>query len=216
MLTHTCDRNSCTCRDGYEIEEIEIASFDSTETDPWLSHDPPVQKAPQPDAEPAETAKALGDDSKIHGVVIGKLVGLTESDEPIVDYPGNPSATPIVARTTAMIKDLREGQDVAMLFEAGYRTKPVVIGPVVVPQTTNDPSQQTTANPPAEPTTTNAVSVQADEDNLTLSANRQITLRCGRASITLTRAGKVLIRGAYLLNRSSGVNKVKGGSVQIN
>ena len=30
------------------------------------------------------------------------------------------------------------------------------------------------------------------------------------------RAGKVLIRGAYLLSRSSGVNRIKGGSVQIN
>ena len=28
--------------------------------------------------------------------------------------------------------------------------------------------------------------------------------------------GKVLIRGTYLLSRSSGVNRIKGGSVQIN
>ena len=60
------------------------------------------------------------------------------------------------------------------------------------------------------------VNVQVDDDQLTLTADRQITLRCGKASITLTAAGKVLIRGAYLLNRSSGVNKIKGGSVQIN
>ena len=33
---------------------------------------------------------------------------------------------------------------------------------------------------------------------------------------TLTRAGKILIRGAYLLARSSGVNRIQGGSVQIN
>ena len=41
-------------------------------------------------------------------------------------------------------------------------------------------------------------------------------LRCGKASITLTREGKVLIKGAYLSSRSSGVNRIKGGSVQIN
>jgi hypothetical protein len=40
--------------------------------------------------------------------------------------------------------------------------------------------------------------------------------RFGQASITLTRAGKVLIRGAYLLSRSSGVNLITGGSVEIN
>ena len=38
----------------------------------------------------------------------------------------------------------------------------------------------------------------------------------GKASITLTREGKVLIRGTYLSSRSSGVNRIKGGSVQIN
>jgi len=55
-----------------------------------------------------------------------------------------------------------------------------------------------------------------DEQCLELSAEREIVLRCGKASITLTRAGKVIIQGAYLSSRSSGVNRIKGGSVQIN
>jgi hypothetical protein len=41
-------------------------------------------------------------------------------------------------------------------------------------------------------------------------------LRCGQASVTLTKAGKVLIRGTYVSSRSSGVNRIKGGSVQLN
>jgi hypothetical protein len=41
-------------------------------------------------------------------------------------------------------------------------------------------------------------------------------LQCGKASITLTRAGKVLINGAYVSSRSSGVNRLKGGSIQLN
>jgi hypothetical protein len=49
-----------------------------------------------------------------------------------------------------------------------------------------------------------------------LTAENEIVLRCGEASITLTRAGKILLRGSYLLSRSSGVNRIKGGSVQIN
>ena len=60
------------------------------------------------------------------------------------------------------------------------------------------------------------VEVKLDGQQLVLSAEQEIVLRCGEASITLTRAGKVLIRGAYLLSRSSGVNRIKGGSVQIN
>ncbi len=44
----------------------------------------------------------------------------------------------------------------------------------------------------------------------------QIVLRCGKASITLTKEGKVILQGAYVSNQSSGVLRLKGGSVQIN
>jgi hypothetical protein len=49
-----------------------------------------------------------------------------------------------------------------------------------------------------------------------MTAREQLVLRCGAASITLTRDGKVLIQGAYVSHRSSGVMRIKGGSVQIN
>ena len=41
-------------------------------------------------------------------------------------------------------------------------------------------------------------------------------IECGSASITLTRAGKVLIRGHYVQSRATGVNSLKGGSVELN
>jgi uncharacterized protein (DUF2345 family) len=55
-----------------------------------------------------------------------------------------------------------------------------------------------------------------DDQRIVLSAEREITLQCGEASITLTRAGKVLIKGTYVLSRSSGYNKIKGAAVDIN
>ena len=55
-----------------------------------------------------------------------------------------------------------------------------------------------------------------DGDHVTLTAEKEIVLQCGKSSITLTKAGKIIIRGEYLLSRSTGVNKIKGGSVQIN
>jgi hypothetical protein len=60
------------------------------------------------------------------------------------------------------------------------------------------------------------VEVDADGERMIVSAKEELVLRCGKASITLTKAGKVLIKGSYLLSRSSGVNRIKGGSVQLN
>jgi hypothetical protein len=51
---------------------------------------------------------------------------------------------------------------------------------------------------------------------VSFEAGKEIVLRCGDASITLTRAGKILIKGAYVLSRSSGVNRIQGGAVEIN
>lgn len=52
--------------------------------------------------------------------------------------------------------------------------------------------------------------------HLVLTAEEDVTIRCGASSITLTAAGKIIIRGKYIVSRSSGVQRIKGGSVQIN
>jgi len=58
--------------------------------------------------------------------------------------------------------------------------------------------------------------VLVDGERLIFDAKKEIVLRCGEASITLTRAGKVLIKGAYVVSRSSGANKIKGASIALN
>jgi hypothetical protein len=102
------------------------------------------------------------------------------------------------------------GREVVVMFEEGEADKPIVVGVIQPP-----PSVRPAAGPetPSQPA---ALEAKLDGRQIVLSAEREIVLRCGQASITLTRAGKVLIRGAYLLSRSSGVNRIKGGSVQIN
>lgn len=49
-----------------------------------------------------------------------------------------------------------------------------------------------------------------------IAPSGELTLRCGKASITLTPSGKIILRGTYISTRSSGVVRIKGGSVQIN
>jgi hypothetical protein len=69
---------------------------------------------------------------------------------------------------------------------------------------------------PAEPAAEAKAETPQVPERIELVAEREIVLRCGDASLTLTRSGKILLRGTYVLSRASGVNKIKGGSVQIN
>jgi hypothetical protein len=90
------------------------------------------------------------------------------------------------------------------MFEDADAAKPIVVG--VLREADGWPLDQHAGQ----------ADVEADGERLIVSAQRQLVLRCGKASITLTRDGKVLIRGTFLSSRSSGVNRIKGGSVQIN
>lgn len=58
--------------------------------------------------------------------------------------------------------------------------------------------------------------VEADGEKLVLTARRELTLRCGKASIHLTADGRVTIRGTEVLSRSDGPNRLQGASVQLN
>jgi hypothetical protein len=77
------------------------------------------------------------------------------------------------------------------------------------------PSEARAPDAEAAASTEQAAGAEVPE-RLELTAEKEIVLRVGDASITLTRAGKIILRGTYVLSRSSGVNRIKGGSVQIN
>ncbi len=55
-----------------------------------------------------------------------------------------------------------------------------------------------------------------DGQRVVIEGRDEVVLRCGQASITLRRNGKVVIRGVYVETHAAGVNRIKGGSVQVN
>jgi hypothetical protein len=148
--------------------------------------------------------------SRIEGVVIGEVMGLDSRGVPRVDFAVNPADKPLPARTTVPLIEEHIGWEVALQFERGDPQKPIVMGIMWSPG--QMPSERSDSHAAGDEN----IKVYADGERLTLTADREITLRCGESSITLTRAGKILIRGKYLSSRSSGVNRIKGGSVQIN
>jgi len=141
----------------------------------------------------------------IDGVRIGELVGFTDNGaRPLVIYPGQPGTAAIAARMIPDLHSAHIGRQVVLMFEDAAPACPIVMGCL-----------QTGIAWPLEDQPPQ-VEVDADGQRLIVTAKEEIVLRCGQASITLTKTGKVLIRGTYLSSRSSGVNRIKGGSIQLN
>lgn len=144
-------------------------------------------------------------------VVIGKVVEFTEGGEPLVDFSSNPSRLPLSAKSTVGLGQEDLGAEVMLLFERGDIRKPIVIGVIQAPKAVAKQPQNLMPGQQRS-----IASVECDGGKVVVSAEKEIVLRCGEASITLTRAGKILLKGTYVVSRSSGVNRIKGGSVQIN
>ncbi|SFN87568.1 hypothetical protein SAMN05216386_2045 [Nitrosospira briensis] len=139
------------------------------------------------------------------GVVIGELIGMTnEGLTPLILYPGQPGTGALAARTIVDLHGAYIGREVVLMFEGADPSRPIIMG-VLQEGEELSPDQQ-----PGQ------VEVDVDGERMLLTAKEQLVLRCGKASITLTKAGKVMIEGNYVLSRSSGVNRIKGGSIQLN
>jgi hypothetical protein len=159
------------------------------------------------DTESAEVIVAQSTDTpstKLDGIVIGVLAGFDNTGVPLVVFPGNTRSEGLAARSSAVLSRDDTGREVALMFENAQPDKPLIIGCIQHPE-----GLKRDATP-------KIATADVDGERLEFKADREIVFKCGKASITLTRAGKVLIRGAYVLSRSSGANRIKGGSVQIN
>jgi hypothetical protein len=144
----------------------------------------------------------------IYAPVVGTILGFRD-DNPIVDFPTNSYGRPVVARSTVSLRGPDIGREAILVFENGDPQQPIVLGLIQRPGGATPP-----AGAAAE--RKGRMEIEVDGEKVILSAEKEIVLRCGQASITLTRAGKVLIRGEYVLSRSSGVNRIKGAAVHIN
>ena len=113
------------------------------------------------------------------------------------------------------------------MFEGGRADRPIIMGVLEDPDASaeqDDTGAVEAANaPPARDPQTDAdrlrsgeAELHVDGKRIELQAAEEMFLRCGKASIHLTKDGKVIVKGSYLVQRSSGLNKIKGASVQIN
>lgn len=146
------------------------------------------------------------------GIIVAEITGESADGRPLLRWgKGRAKARP--ARVVWMQSPPQwsacKGLRAIAGFEDGDPEKPILLGLLDSPPPAEEIEEPADA-------TDRPDQVLIDGKRMVLSADKEIVLKCGKASITLTRAGKILFRGAYVLSRSSGVNRIKGGSVQIN
>ena len=62
----------------------------------------------------------------------------------------------------------------------------------------------------------NKKDILIDGKQITIEAESEILLKCGKGSILIRKDGKIILKGTDLLSRSSGRQRIKGSSVSIN
>lgn len=151
----------------------------------------------------------------IEGLRVGKIVRINESGLVLVDFPGN-RLGPVPARTTTssnektLCKGNPAGREVLLAFENNDPQHPIIVDTMysLIDEITEPATTSLEVDEPQE--------VTMDGKRISFEAENEIVLKCGKASITLTSAGKVLINGEYVLSHSTGENRIRGGSVSIN
>jgi hypothetical protein len=169
---------------------------------------------------PASSLAPAGVSSLTAQVLVGWLLPGSTPSQPCVEYPGNTHG-PLLARTTlrldagALAHAIASQRGALLVFDGGDPLRPIVVG--LIQSEEESPFQALLATPressaaPAPPR-----EARLDGERVVLEGKHEVVLRCGDASLTLRRDGKVVIRGAYVESHSQGVNRIKGGTVKIN
>lgn len=179
-----------------------------------------------------QEARSATADEPLWGTRVGWLAGVDGAGLPLVDFDGN-RAGPLVARTTIPLAPevlqgaAGGGQRVVLVFENGDARLPLILGLVQTVSATPmldallevSPGPEPTAEAEpseAEPAQAEPVEAHVDGKRVVIEGADEVVLKCGQASITLRRNGKLIIKGTYVETHATGVNRIKGGSVQVN
>jgi uncharacterized protein DUF6484 len=154
---------------------------------------------------PSSRARAAG-----AVAVLGRIADVDTAGVVSVEIPGTTGALPARLATPLSRDELlaaREtGGSAVLVFENGDPALPIVVGLV---QTTLR-ARAPIADVPQ------VIAADVDGKRVHITAQDEIVLECGSASITLRRNGRVVVRGTYVESYSDGTNRIKGGQVRIN
>ncbi|PCK09632.1 MAG: hypothetical protein COA42_03060 [Alteromonadaceae bacterium] len=156
-----------------------------------------------------------------HDLTIATLCGFDSNGSPLVKSPDSTNS-PITAIATISLSQQHIGRQLAMMFINADPTRPIIIGLINNPleDAIHLAEKQTEVNPAHshhDDEQKNQANIAfVDGKKTEIIGEEEIVLRCGESSITLKKNGKILIRGKYIVNQATGLNRILGGSVQVN
>jgi hypothetical protein len=151
--------------------------------------------------------------SHIDGPRIGRVVAF-RNGEARVDFDGN-ALGPVRARvaSTVDVESLARAadsrQDAVLIFADGDPRRPVLLALLRSDTPLVDAILQGSL-PSAEKT------ARVDGQRVEIEGREEVLLRCGKATLTLRRDGKVVLRGVEITTQADRVQRIRGGKVQIN
>lgn len=134
------------------------------------------------------------------GIAVGTLDGFDNDGVALVSIPTF-GLTRISARSINPLGGAQVGQPLALGFEGGDPSRPIILGLMLA-------APQAPAPLPTE--------VLLDGERIALTAEREIELRCGDAALILSADGRIELRGTYITSYASATQRILGGSVNIN
>ena len=150
------------------------------------------------------------------GHCVGTIALIDDEGRAHVNFDGNRGA-PRLARsiiaTPAPASDhpaALVGTSVLLAFENQDPMRPIILGVV------SERLRPQPVRPELQLDVGKNRDVVIDGQRLVFDAKQEVILRCGKSTIVLRRDGKILIRGTDLVSRSSGPNRIKGGSINLN
>ena len=170
-------------------------------------------------------AKTHAEALEVPGVVVGLLAPGSTADAPKVlfDESGGaavPARAAVALDAPLIDRAIATRRGVLLQFERGKLDRPIIVGllqeqPTLLSELlAGGAKAEPTA--PTQPARKSRNVAKLDGKRVVLEAENEIELRCGDSSITLSRDGKIIVKGAYVETYSRGVNRIKGGAVKIN
>jgi hypothetical protein len=144
---------------------------------------------------------------------IGHLAGTNGRSDILVEFDGcAPRAAKLVAglNKIELIKKEYKGREVLLVFEKGNPDYPIIADLMA------DPLEGLLSLELPGDQNERPNDVLIDGKRITIEAEDEVEIKCGKGSILIQKDGKIIIKGTHFLSRSSGPQRIKGSSVSIN